>query len=155
MSFLIRTDRLWPLQSKMKGQRESLHLRNEEWENFLITVLKLKLWTVILHQELSEWLGEVWLQKGKRREFWGDGILWNSAWRGSYINLPLCQKSCNHAPKNKKKAYFSACKLKKKKDNLKLQNILNFKVVRCLASDHNFVNGSQWVDGWNWMNKLF
>lgn len=42
---------------------------------------------------------------------------------------------------------------KKKKDNLKLQNILNFKVVRCLASGHNFVNGSQWVDGWNWMNE--
>lgn len=133
---------------KDKGKICSWEMKSEK--SFLITVLKLKMWTMILHQELSEWLGEVWLQKAKRREFWGDGILWNSASRGSYITLLLCQKSCNHAPKNKKKTYFSARKLKKKKkDNSKLQNILNFKVARCLANIHDFVNGSEWMDGWN------
>lgn len=109
-------------------------------KSFLITVLKLKLWTVILHQKLSEWLGEYDCRRAKGESF---GVMesFGIQLEGVVTLIYSCVK--NHVPKNKKKAYFSACKLKKKKDNLKLQNILNFKVVRCLASDHNFVNGSQ------------
>ena len=65
---------------------------------------------------------------------------------GVVILLYSCVKNhvIMHTKKNKKKAFFSACKLKKKKkDNSKLQNILNFKVARCLANIHDFINGSE------------
>lgn len=64
---------------------------------------------------------------------------------GVVILLYSCVK--NHVimhTKKQEKSIFQCMQIKKKKkDNSKLQNILNFKVARCLANIHDFVNGSE------------
>ena len=52
---------------KDKGKICSWEMKSEK--SFLITVLKLKLWTVILHQKLSEWLGEYDCRRAKEESF--------------------------------------------------------------------------------------